>query len=133
MDFTSLYPWTNKYGTYPISHPEILTSEALIHRSPCDFYGLIKCDVLPPSFLFHPVLPFRAQGKLCRTCAETCAENLQETPCKHSEEERVLSGTCCSIEIQKALDVGYRVIRMFELCHFPSRFSDLFTGYLSKH
>ena len=60
VDFTSLYPWTNKYDTYPISHPENLTSEVLIDRSPRDFYGLMKCDVLPPSFLFHPFLPYRA-------------------------------------------------------------------------
>lgn len=115
VDFTSLYPWTNKYGTYPISHPEILTSEALIDRSPHEFYGLIKCDVLPPSFLFHPVLPYRAQGKLMFPLCRTCAENLQETPCEHSEEERMLSGTWCSIEIQKALDMGYRVVRMVEV------------------
>ena len=127
--FTSLHPWTNKYGTYPISHPEILTTEALIDRSPCDFYGLIKCDVLPPSFLFHPGLPYRAQGKLMFPLCRTCAENFQGTPCEHSEEERMLSGTWCSIEIQKALDIGYRVIRMVEVWHFPSNSSDLFTGY----
>lgn len=50
VDFTSLYPWTNKYGSYPISHPEILTIEALINRSPREFYGLIKCDILPHRF-----------------------------------------------------------------------------------
>lgn len=114
---------------YPISHPEILTSEALIDRSPRDFYGLIKCDVLPPSFLFHPVLPYRAQGKLMFPLCRACAENLQETPCEHSKEEHMLSGTWCSIEIGKALDRGYRVIRMVEVWHFLSKSSDLFTGY----
>ena len=101
-----------------------------IDRSPCDFYGLIKCDVLPPSFLFYPVLPYRAQGKLMFPLCRTCAENLQETPCEHSEEERMLSGTWCSIEIQKVLDVGYQELRMIEVWHFPNKFSDLFTGYI---
>ena len=63
---------------------------------------------------------------LCRTCAV----NLQETPCEHNEEER-MSGTWCSIEIQKALDIGYRVVRMVEVWHFPrEESSDLFTGYI---
>ena len=75
VDFTSLYPWTNKYCGIPIQQPEILMSEALLNRSPQEFFGLIKCDILPPTFLSHPVLPYRASGKvmfpLCRTCAET--------------------------------------------------------------
>ena len=31
VDFTSLYPWTNKYCKVPLGHPEILTSEALVN------------------------------------------------------------------------------------------------------
>nr|DAC81407.1 TPA_asm: PolB-C [Rhodactis coral adintovirus] len=130
VDFTSLYPWTNKYGTYPIGHPEILTSEALGNRTADEFYGLIKCDILPPSFLFHPVLPYRAQGKLMFPLCRTCAENLQQTPCEHTDEERMLSGTWCSIEIEKARELGYRVIRMIEVWHFPEESSDLFTQYI---
>lgn len=63
---------------------------------------------------------------LCRTCAET----LQQTPCEHSEEQRMLSGTWCSIEIDKALDLGYQMIRMVEVWHFSQKSSDLFTGYI---
>ena len=130
VDFTSLYPWTNKYGTYPISHPEILTSEALMKRSPHEFYGLIKCDVLPPSFLFHPVLPYRTQGKLMFPLCRTCTETLQQTPGDHTDEQRLLSGTWCSIEIEKAQEVGYRVVRMKEVWHFPEKSSHLFSGYI---
>ena len=53
VDFTSLYPWTNKYCEIPIDHPEILTSGELIDCSPREFFGLIKCDILPPTSLFH--------------------------------------------------------------------------------
>jgi hypothetical protein len=27
VDYTSLYPWTNKYATYPKGHPTIITKE----------------------------------------------------------------------------------------------------------
>ena len=43
------YPWTNKYCEVPSGHPEILTSEALVDRSPAELFGMIKCDILPPS------------------------------------------------------------------------------------
>ena len=118
MDLT-LNLWTNNHGKYPICHPEILTSEALIDCSPYDFYDLIKYDVLPPSFLFPPVLPYRAHGKLMFPLCRMCTNNLKETSCEHSEEERMLSGTWCSIEIQKALDKWHRAVWMAEVWHFP--------------
>ena len=77
VDFTSLYPWTNKYCEVLLGHPEILTSEALVNHSIDDFFGMIKCEILPPSFLFHPLLPYRANGKLMFPLCRTCAENLQ--------------------------------------------------------
>ena len=55
VDFTFLYPWTNKYCEVPLGHPESLTSKALVNHSIDDFFGTIKCDILPPSFLFHPL------------------------------------------------------------------------------
>ena len=63
---------------------------------------------------------------LCRTCAES----LQQTPCEHADEKRMLSGTWCSIDIDKALELGYRVVRMIEVWHFPQKSSELFTGYI---
>ena len=63
---------------------------------------------------------------LCRICAET----LQQTPCEHTDEQRLLSGTWCSIEIEKAREVGYRVVRMKEVWHFPEKSSHLFSGYI---
>ena len=71
-DFTSLYPWANKNGLYPIGHPEIIFEpEGGISQ----FFGLAKCTVLPPYGLYHPVLPLRQNDKLtfplCRTCVET--------------------------------------------------------------
>ena len=95
MDFTSLYPWVNKYREIPIGHPEILISEALVDRSPTEFFGMIKCEILPPPYLFHPLLPYRAQGKLMFLLCRTCAENLQQACCEHSDEERMLYLAIC--------------------------------------
>ena len=51
----------------------------------------------------------------------TCAENLQQTPCERSEEEWMLSGTWCSIEIHKAFQLGYRMIQMVEVWNFSQK------------
>ena len=76
-DFTSLYPWVNKYGTYPVGHP------TFIYKPPnpqdiSPYFGIAKCTVLQPSDLF---LPYRCGQKLvfplCRTSVETsCATTL---------------------------------------------------------
>lgn len=60
----------------------------------------------------------------------TCAENLQQTPCQHSEEEWMLSSTWCSIQIHKALQLGYQMIQMVEVWIFFQKPSTLFRGYI---
>ena len=130
VDFTSLYPWTNRYCLVPIGHPEILTSETPVNRSPTEFFGMIKCEILPLSYLFHPLLPYRAQGKLMFSLCRTCAENLLEVPCEHSDEGRMLVGTWSSIEVVKACELGYHVVRLIQVWDFPESSSHLFKGYI---
>jgi hypothetical protein len=94
------------------------------------YFGLIKCTVLPPRGLFHPVLPYRTQGKLmcplCKACADTC----NQVPCTHSERERAIQGTRCSVELEKALEKGYRILQMHEVWHFPETSDTLFKDFV---
>ncbi|GFR30973.1 uncharacterized protein TNCT_147391 [Trichonephila clavata] len=60
IDFTSLYPWVNKYCEYPVGHPEIITED---FQDIDSYFSLVKCKVFPPKNLFHPVLPFRCNDK----------------------------------------------------------------------
>ena len=87
-DFTSLYPHVNRCKVLPIGHPRIITEN--FDEDISNYFGLIKCTVLPPRGLFHPVLPYRTQGKLmfalCKTCADTC----NQTPCTHTDHERAI-------------------------------------------
>lgn len=114
-DFTSLYPWTNKYCRYPVGHPTIITND---FQDISNYFGLAKIKVLPPRKLYHPVLPYRSKGKLkfplCRTCAD--AEN--QNACTCSVEERVITGTWCTPEIQMAVKKGYKILKIYEVYHF---------------
>ena len=56
VDYTSLYPWVNRYSVYPIGHPIVITQE---FDDVKNYFGLIKCDILPPRGLYHPLLPFK--------------------------------------------------------------------------
>ncbi|GBN27024.1 hypothetical protein AVEN_38543-1 [Araneus ventricosus] len=76
VDFTSLYPWVNKYCLYPVGHPEIITE----NFTNIEFhFGLIQCRVLPLRGLYLPVLPLRCNGKLMFPLCRCCAENLNQS------------------------------------------------------
>ena len=90
VDFCSLDPYTSKYCSYPVGHPQVVTDN---FKDISQYYGIIKCSVLAPSTLYHPVLPYRAVGKLMFPLCRTCAETEQKVPCRHSDEDGTLSRT----------------------------------------
>ncbi|KAJ8032374.1 putative DNA polymerase [Holothuria leucospilota] len=117
IDVCSLYPWVNKYGVYPIGHPVIVTE----NFEPWDRYnGLMYCKVLPPKGLYHPVLPYRNGDKMLFSLCAACAQQKYQTLCKHSDEERALEGTWVTLELQKAMEKGYRMLEIYEVWHFKS-------------
>lgn len=79
------------------------------------YEGLIKCKVLPPQNLLHPVLPHRCNNKLVFPLCATCAENCQQDQCQHSDAERALDGAWVSLELKKALELGYRLLEVHEV------------------
>ena len=56
VDFTSLYPWTNKYCRYPVGHPEIIVEN--FDPNLDSYFGIAQVKILPPRGLYHPVLPY---------------------------------------------------------------------------
>ncbi len=113
-DVTSLYPWVNKYGTFPVGHPVIITENfADITTKP--YHGMIKCLIAPPRGLFHPVLPDRVGDKLLFHLCRTCAVDRSKDPCNHSDEERQWWGTWPTCELYKALEMGYVVADIAEV------------------
>ncbi|XP_056001762.1 uncharacterized protein LOC130048746 [Ostrea edulis] len=131
VDVCSLYPYVLKYKPFPVQHPQVITSHFTDVR---DYFGLIRCRVLPPRELYHPVLPYKTGGKLlfplCRTCAEQ--RNLgPDERCQHTDSERSLTGTWVTTELHKALDLGYRLDRIYEVWHFEKTSDHLFRAYIN--
>ena len=133
VDFCSLYPTVQYYQKYPIGHPTKIFNPEKYDKS---WYGLIKCKVVPPRRLYHPVLPQRIKvdnyEKLFFTLCKTCAETRNQKKCNHTDAKRSFIGTWTTDEISKAIDKGYKVLRTYEVWHFDKSTDDLFEGYIRR-
>ena len=140
VDYTSLYPWVNKNCVYPVGHPAIITQPEVLEKVDVlsQYFGLVKCTVLPPYGLHFAILPYRCGGKLTFPLCRTCVEAQLKLPitqrthcCPHTEEERTLTGTWCTPELKAAVVKGYVITQVHEVWHFPNQRSDLFEGYIN--
>nr|XP_022300672.1 uncharacterized protein LOC111108881 [Crassostrea virginica] len=130
VDVCSLYPYVLKHRPFPLGHPEIITEDFQDVRS---YFGMVLCRVLPPRGLYHPVLPYRTGGKLLFPLCRNCAEERPTDPhyrCNHSDAQRRFTGTWITCELNKALDCGYRLDKVYEEWHFPQHSTELFSRYI---
>lgn len=135
-DYSSLYPYVNKYCRYPVGHPVFYYDPPGTDLS--QFFGLAQVTILPPRGLFHPVLPFTHGGKLTFPLCRTCALDNVDRPlldkvssCSHVEHERCLVGTWCTPELEKAVEMGYEIKTIHEVWHFPKSQVGLFEDYVN--
>jgi hypothetical protein len=136
VDFTSLYPWVNKYARYPLGHPEIITSD---FKDLDQYFGIAQVKIRPPRSVYHPVLPTRSNGKLKFSLCRTCADTENQSTCICRDEDRVMIGTWCIPEILKAVEKGYIVEKVYEVYHWSnttqydanSKSGGLFSEYMN--
>lgn len=130
-DVMSLYPYVCKYFKFPIGHPTIHVGDACKNVEAClRMDGLMKCAIVPPKHLYHPVLPYRHKGKLlfclCRSCV---LEQNANAVCHHSTDaERALIGTWVIDEVRLAVEKGYRISEIQEVYQFQVTQYDRETG-----
>ena len=111
-----------------MGHPQIITEN---FADISTYFGLIKCTVLPPRGLFHPVLPYRTGLKLMFPLCKTCADTLNQNPCTHTDQERAIRGTWCHVELMKAIEKGYEVLKIHEVWHWEETTDELFKEYVN--
>lgn len=114
LDVCSLYPYVLKYFSMPVGVPKVLIDQDLIGRTPENIEGIIRCKILPPKSLYHPVLPLRLHNKLLFVLCYTCALDQNLNGCEHTDEERCFIGTYVADELRLAMRVGYEIIEMYE-------------------
>ena len=108
-DVISLYPYICKYFKFPLGHPTVHVGDTCKNvDARLNMDGLIRCTVVPPKRLFHPVLPYRYNKKLlfclCRSCVHE--KNMREECHHHSDVERAIEGTWVIDELILSLEKG---------------------------
>lgn len=140
IDYTSLYPtimWGEARGItpstkndidyfhYPIGHPEYVASlkgdieNDLLKGK---YYGFWKGKIIAPKKLFQPLLLKGAFHKRYRASCYSCIKS-QDKECQHTDEEKCFIATYTTIEVQKALQLGYKIIETYAILNFPDTFS----------
>ena len=127
-DFCSLYPFVLSTCRFLIKHAQIISEFESNNIS--EYFGLIKCKIIPPKNLWHPLLPVRFTDKLLFPLCRTCGQTKQTDTCDHTPEERALIGTWVSVELEKALELGYEIQRLYQVWHFKESKVGLFKEYV---
>jgi len=105
-DVMSMYPYICKYFKFQTGHPVVHVGDTCKDIRACrQMEGLIKCTIVPPTDLYHPVLPFRCNKKLLNCLCRTCAfEQNTRGPCQHlSDNESAISGHWVFDEVRMAV------------------------------
>lgn len=156
VDFTSLYPSVLKYDRYPVGHPVRITKDfesymTEVCNGECDYtpctgmhvilpyFGMMKVQILPPNDISHPVLPIRCADKLKFPLCFKCATSSNKKICTCSDAERAFIHTYCTPELETAINMGYEVLKIFEVLHWPTtekyntetKSGGIFTNYIN--
>lgn len=132
LDFCSLYPTVNRFDKNVINTP--LHIYVGVECEAVDLKkteGLIRVRVVPPTDLFHPVLPVKLNNKLMFPLCFKCAEKNQQTTCEHSDLERSFKGTFVISELNRAIEYGYKVQEIDEIWEYET-VTGLFADFV-KH
>lgn len=71
-----------------------------------------------------------AHNNLKQNCAQCHA--LRNTDCAHNDSQRSLIGLWTTIEMERAIEKGYKIDMIYEAWHFENSSTDLWKGYIRK-
>ena len=131
VDIVNLYPTVMRYDRYPFSPPKAKIMNPSTYNA--DWFGLMKCKILPPNQLFIPVLPIKVKqndSQYEKLLFPLCATHRRST-CNHSPNLRALIGTWSTEKIKLAVEKGYKILNIYEVWDFEST-TELFADYIDN-
>nr|CAD2133569.1 unnamed protein product [Meloidogyne enterolobii] len=144
IDIVSLYPYVMKAREFPIGYPDVLTRETLTqppnailpwtHPRHNRYKGLLLVRVLPPTSMngLPPLLGYRTHdGRLTFPLCSSCADNKQQQQCRHSMKQRSWISGYTHVELNKALELGYQILDIYEVWNYDRWDPELFKGYVN--
>lgn len=62
-------------------------------------------------------------------CSE-CIKSHNSKNCNHSNKQRALVGTWISVKLQKAVTLGYKILKIYEILHYSQTSQNIFQNYI---
>ena len=85
------------------------------------------------------VVPSKKEEKLTFPLCPSCVEENLKKPllmrspyCHHTRAQRTLTGTWCTPELEKAVELGYDIEHIYEVWHFEESYEGLFATYVNN-
>jgi hypothetical protein len=143
FDVTSMYPHANHTVHYPIGHPVLTVPNKDVNWQCAEDnphkLAMMKVFIVPPKRTAVPVLPVKFDERLlfplCRACALAYPEGkmIGNYICPHRKDnKRGWVSECTSMELDAALENGYRVTKLFRMLEYTESDADLFKGYIAE-
>jgi hypothetical protein len=90
-----------------------------------------------------PLMPLKVESTknysrllfpLCRACALKYPEGqrMKDYKCTHTPLRRSFISTCTHLELNAALDHGYRALEVYKVLHYKEWTTEIFKGYVSQ-
>ena len=98
-----------------VGHPQIILNN---FKSIDKYFGLAKDTILLPKGLFQLLLLYKFGGKLLFGLCHTCMESESTEPCTCNDADHTIHGTFCTPELQKVVELGYKIIKIYEVYHW---------------
>ncbi|CAO4384738.1 unnamed protein product [Caenorhabditis nigoni] len=143
LDVVSLYPTVMKHEAYPIGEPENVQRNTMKTpmTKPADipFEGFLSCRLNAPKNLNLPVIAGKVNGRLMFFLCKKCAKDGNQDDCQHSDDERSFTGTFTTVELKKALSLGYWITQVYHGVKYEKWIKNgddgeggLFTSYINS-
>ena len=118
--------WKNccKTKKYPTGHPIVITQ--FINTCIDDYEGLIKCCILPPTNLIHPILPLHLNDKMVFILCYTCGKEKNIHKWTHTDRERAITATWVVMSSIKRLRWGIKFLKYMK----SGIIKTIFTSYM---
>lgn len=97
ISHSSIIRWTSSRST-TMTIPRSFSAVSV--QATGEYFGVAKCKILPPTGMYHHVLPLRIRDRLVFTLCYACAQDSEKPAmCVHEDNKRAVIGTRCTPEL----------------------------------
>ena len=85
-----------------------------------------------PNLTVSPSLTYQSQEEISLPLCTRCTEEMINENCTHTDDERCLIGTYTHVELRKAVELGYKLKKVYTIWHWSEWTNSIFKPYVQK-